>query len=551
MVKAPLNLSVMSKEKVILIIIILTAFFIRIYNYNYPPLLWDEAALGYNAYSILQSGRDEYGQFLPLVFKSFGDYKPGLYVYLCLPFVAIFGLNPLSVRLPSIILGSLLPLIAYLFTKKHSQNKLLPLLFAAIIAFNPFNVHFSRGAWETNVLAFELLLASYFFFDKKYFWSSILFGLTLFTYQSGKLISLLLIGVLFLIKYSKSFFQKDFILKFIFPLFIFSLPILYGLLFQQQGNRLEVVSLFSYPRSEIESKTIISETSQTDFQLFHNQIIFFTQNFLRRYFNHFSPQFLLTQGDWQSPRHSAPYTGVLLIPSFLFLFIGLFSSHYSSKNYLSNNYLSINLFFLLWLLLAPIPSALTRDSLSAVRAMPLSIPLGYFSALGIVSTLNYFKKNKFLYSTIKLLISLSYFLSFIYYADLYFNHMVKKSPQDWLYGYKEAVDYVIKNGAGHEVYFTNFYGQAYIYYLFYSQYPPEKYQLQANLKVEGVDTGVVSKIDNINFETPNYSYLQLQSRPTLAIFSYDDAIRQGIDLKKLTPLSPINNISTFYAYKNP
>jgi 4-amino-4-deoxy-L-arabinose transferase-like glycosyltransferase len=536
----------MTKEKLILIITILAAFFIRFYNYNYPPLLWDEAALGYNAYSILKTGRDEYGQYFPLIFKSFGDYKPGLYVYLTFPFVAVFGLNSLAVRFPSIILGSIMPLIAYLFTKKYSKNKLLPLLFSAIIAFNPFSVHFSRGAWETNILTFELLLAYYFFFDKKYFWSSILFGLTLFTYQSGKLISLLLISALLLANYSKAFFKKDFVLKFILPLFIFSLPILFGLLWRQQGNRLEVVSLFSYPRSPAESQTIISETSTLDYQIFHSQPVFFIRNFLSRYFNHFSPEFLLTKGDWQSPRHSAPYTGILLIPSFFFLIFGLFTTKYSTRNYLS-----INLFFLLWLLLAPIPAALTRDSLSAVRAMSLSLPLCYFSALGIINTLNILNKNKFFYLTISLFIFLSYLLSFIYYTDLYYNHMVKKSPQDWLYGYQQACEYVIENGDNRDVYFTNFYGQAYIYYLFYSQYPPENYQSQANLIINGVDTGVVSKIDNINFETPNFSHLQLQSQPVLAVFSYDDAIRQGIDLNLLTPLSPINNTSTFYGYKNP
>jgi len=116
------------------------------------------------------------------------------------------------------------------------------------------------------------------------------------------------------------------------------------------------------------------------------------------------PQFLLTQGDWQSPRHSAPYTGVLLIPSFIFLLIGLFTSHYSTKTYSS-----INLFFLLWLLLAPIPAALTRDSVQATRIMSFSLPLCYFSALGIVSTLNYFKKINF---SIQLLNYLSPYLIF-------------------------------------------------------------------------------------------------------------------------------------------
>ena len=106
------------KKNIFLIFIFFLAFFIRIYSIHTTPLLWDEASLGYNAYSILKTGRDEYGTFLPIIFKSFGDYKPGLYVYLCLPFVYLFGLNDLSVRLPSIILGSLLPIILYFLIKE-------------------------------------------------------------------------------------------------------------------------------------------------------------------------------------------------------------------------------------------------------------------------------------------------------------------------------------------------------------------------------------------------------------------------------------------------
>jgi hypothetical protein len=54
----------LNKETILLSIILIFSFFLRIYRYNYPPLLWDEAALGYNAYSILHTARDEYGQFL-------------------------------------------------------------------------------------------------------------------------------------------------------------------------------------------------------------------------------------------------------------------------------------------------------------------------------------------------------------------------------------------------------------------------------------------------------------------------------------------------------
>jgi hypothetical protein len=102
--------------------------------------------------------------------------------------------------------------------------------------------------------------------------------------------------------------------------------------------------------------------------------------------------------------------------------------------------------------------------------------------------------------------------------------------------------------SGKQVTFTDFYGQPYIYYLFYSKFPPAQYQPQASLTTSGPDTGKVTKIDNIKFEVPSFS-LQKKLPNQLLILSYDDAVRQGIDLKELTPLSPINGISTFYAYE--
>ena len=156
-----------------LVSIFILSFLIRSLYIHTTPLLWDEASLGYNAYSILKTGRDEYGTFLPIIFKSFGDYKPGLYVYLCLPFVYLFGLNDLSVRLPSIILGSLLPIILYFLIKEiNPKAQKAAIISSLITVFNPYNIHFSRGAWETNILTFELVLASYLFFKyinkKKY-----------------------------------------------------------------------------------------------------------------------------------------------------------------------------------------------------------------------------------------------------------------------------------------------------------------------------------------------------------------------------------------------
>ncbi len=541
--------------KFFLIIVFIVSFFIRFYKVGeYPPLLWDEAALGYNAYSIIETGRDEYGKITPIIFKSFGDHKPGLYVYLAIPFIKLFGLNAIATRLPSILLGSLLPILIYFLIKEINQKSHKTAIIAAIItSLNPYSIHFSKGAWETNVLTFELVLASYFFFkyinkkiNKYLLFSAITFGLTLFTYQAGKMISLFLIIILFLtnLQIVKIKNIKPLFLNFVLPLFIFSIPIIYGIFFSNNTNRLKVVSLFSYPRSEIETQTIINESSKINYQIFYNQSIFFLRNFSSRYLNHFSPRFLAFEGDWQSPRHSAPYVGVILYPSLLFLIIGIFFA--LSRQKIDK----LNLFFFLWLLVAPIPAALTRDSLQAVRVMSLSIPLIYFISLGIYVVINKYK-NIFLYS----LIIGAYLISFIYYSDLYLNHMVKKSPDDFLYGYKQSMDYLIKNKNNfNQIIMSDYYGQAYIYYLFYSKYPPKIYQQQAKLteNLSG-DTGRVEKIDNIKFTTPDFNVIKDQPS-SLAVFNYNEIYRQTIDksdnFKNFLPLSPINNISTFYGYQN-
>jgi len=520
--------------KKLLIIITVLSFIVRLVNSNYPPLLWDEASIGYNAYSILNTAKDEYGQILPFVFKSFGDYKPGLYIYLATPFVAVFGLNTLAVRLPSIILGSLLPLMLYLLITKLSKNsQKLALISALLLAFNPWNIHFSRGAWETNVLLFELLMASYLFLNKQTLFSSLFFGLTLYTYQGGKIMSPLLIIIL-LITTKTKIFSKSFLTKFVLPLFIISLPIIFGLLTQNDSNRLQVFGLWSYHRPDQEVDTILAESDQLNFNLFHSEPIFFIRNFAMRYFNHLSPRFLTFEGDWQIGRHSAPYVGVMLFPSIIFILIGIISSLVSPLS-------PINLFFLLYLLIGPLPSALTKDIIQPVRSLSLSIPLIYFAALGISNTI----KWKFY---LAYLIVISYVISFIYYSDLYYNHMVKVKPDHWLYGYQPAMQFLIDHQSNKTVTFTDFYGQPYIYYLFQSKYDPISYQKQSNLIVTGLDTGKISQIDNIKFETPNFQSLK-QKPNQLFILSYDDALRQGIDLKLLTPLSPINGHSSFYAYE--
>ncbi|MBU1085769.1 phospholipid carrier-dependent glycosyltransferase, partial [Patescibacteria group bacterium] len=148
-----------------LILIIILASVLRFYNLssNPPSLSWDETAIGWNAKSIFHTRRDEYGTRLPLVFKSFGDYKAPLYIYLTAPIVGLFGLNMITIRLLSVLAGISAVVVLYLLTEELTKNQIVALTTAFLLAITPWSVMLSRGAFEQNLALLFILLNIYFF----------------------------------------------------------------------------------------------------------------------------------------------------------------------------------------------------------------------------------------------------------------------------------------------------------------------------------------------------------------------------------------------------
>lgn len=58
----------------LLIILAITTRFIFLKK-SPPGFYVDEASFGYNALSIMETGRDEHGISYPVYFKAFGEYK--------------------------------------------------------------------------------------------------------------------------------------------------------------------------------------------------------------------------------------------------------------------------------------------------------------------------------------------------------------------------------------------------------------------------------------------------------------------------------------------
>lgn len=495
-----------------LVIIIFFASILRLWNLNTVPphLTPDEAALGYNAYSILKTGKDEHGIFLPLVFKSFGDYKPGFYVYATVPVVAVFGFNEWSVRLPSALFGILSVYLLYLITQQiFPKNKNLPLAISFVAAINPWLIYFSRGAWEANMSLTLTLLGMYFFFkalreSRFLIFSTIFFGLTLITYQGAKLSSAIVI-LLLIFTYWNEFWkvERKYLLSSIIVGSIISLPIVLSLLFGQTG-RLKVFSIFSNSRSDSFLQNMFIQSNEKkwglNYFLFHSDSYDTFRGILGRWFNHFSGRFLFFEGDWPNPRHSAPYQGMLLMSDLLLLLYGLFDT-------LKNKLTKEKLFIILWLILAPLPAVLTRDQVHAVRALNMAIPLIFIIAFGLNSLMNVIYENK--YKSVLILVgSLVYLGGILYFFDAYFVHVPSHNSKLWEYGYKQIVQTITPIQNNYEtIKIQQSFSQPYIYFLFYQKYDPAKYQKQVKFVESGFkgDVGYIEKLDNIQFVPIDWS----------------------------------------------
>lgn len=445
------------KIKIILTLIIILAAFLRFYKIttNPPGLYLDEAALGYNAYSILKTARDEYGTFMPLSFRSYDDYKNPIYFYILVPSIAVFGLNEFAVRFPSAFFGTLTVLFVYILVKKIFKNETISLLSTFIFAITPWHIQFSRGGFEANLMLFFDVLGIMLFLHsfknyKLLILSAISFGLSFNTYHGAKIwipLFLVCIGLIYrkeLLKFGK---------KLLIPILIVSIFALPTILDHEKNlSRSKNVSILSKPNA--------------------------AEIFITGYLSHFSPKFLFISGDTQG-RHSPTGMGELYVFQLTFIIIGLiFLIKKRSKD--------IHL-LLAWLILSPLPAAIAEPTPHALRFIT-SLPLwSIFTAVGIFI---FFKSdlNKTITKISAIIIVLIATYNIITYFHLYYIHYPKEKGLDWQEGYKDMVQYISTNQNKYDtVGITSYWSKPYIYVLFYTKYDPKLYQNQTKGKLNSFD----------------------------------------------------------------
>lgn len=500
---------IVSKNKYLLSILILSALLRFLSLEHTPPSLnWDEISHGYNAFSVLKTGRDEWGELLPLIFRAYGDYKLPAYIYLTAVSEAIFGLSTFSVRFVSALAGLVTVIFTYLLVLELGRrgglvkfdnlekdqptitnHRSLALLSAFLVAVEPWTLFVSRGAFEAN-LSLAFITSGTFFFVKgvknaKHLVPAAIFlGLSAWSYNSARIfvpVFILVFVVIYRIELAEQFIKENLSVK----LSGFILLILLGGMFLQLVNPIgqarynKVAILDEGAISRIVESRNTSSLSPTLARAVHNKPAFFLKEFTINWISHFKGDFLFTEGGTQY-QFSVPDTGLLYLISLPFLLVGVFV-----LIKLRTKEAAIILF---WFFLGPIASSITREAPHVLRSITMLPAPMVITACGFWAVARKIQKRVAIVkgqTAIKVFLvgylSLLFFSLFGYLSN-YYGEYRRDYSWSWQYGYREVIQYTKAHYSDYEkIIVTKKYGEPHEFFLFFWPWDPADYRSDPEL----------------------------------------------------------------------
>lgn len=450
----------MRKRTLVLItIIFLLGSFLRLYKLDkFPPSLFgDEIDVGYQAYSILKTGKDYLGQAWPVSFHSLADWRTPLLLYSTVPFTAIFGLNEWGVRLPPALFGIFTIPLFFLLVRKLFKNENLGLMTAFFLTISMWHLQYSRAAFEVSQMLFLIVAGLLFFLKGLEKWeylilATVFLGLTPYSYNTAKFFLPLFLAILLICFYKdikKIPFKRLALVGTIFVLIC--LPMIKDIFSGQGGSRFSILSIFTDPTTVPQigfdrqvdmnlsiGEMVVGTKPSLSSRIFHNKFLYWGISLVKNYFKVFSTDFLFIFGD-SNFRHSIQGGfGQLYWLDAVFLLLGAVFLFKTTGKEQKN-------FIFAWLLLSPVPSILTRDGGNhATRLVLMLPPLLILISYGVYNFLEQFKKSnqKFFVS---FLVFSFYFLLCTLYLHRYYVHYPLESQEWWHFGYKEQAEYVKNN----------------------------------------------------------------------------------------------------------
>ena len=490
----------------ILAVIFLVGLFLRTYDVtNVPPsMYWDEVSQGYNAYSVLTTGFDEHHQFLPITsFIAFGDYKAPVNIYLIALSMIAFGKTVFAIRFPSIILGSFTVILAFFLSREifweNKKRDLISYITAGFLAVSPWHILLSRASYEANVATFFTVLGLVLFFFAKrrnawfYILSGISFVVGFYAFNAHRIFIPLIVLSLALIYWRQLWAKKKEVLISMVLGVVLLLPMVFFILSPDSRIRYQEVNIFSDPTVVEQSNAWLKvDNNSLMGKVFDNRRLGYFFVYAKHYFDFFNPQYLFFSGDI-NPRFSSQASGELWLWELPFILSGFYAL-FKMKN-------KNALFIILWFLLAPVAAATARETPHALRGETYIPVYQLISALGIVTVGLYLltKRRLIQYSVLAVVMFLAIFEG-VYFLHEYFGGYSSRYDKEWQYGYEQTFAKTEKlKGSYDKIVFTDMYGRAYIYYLFFANVSPQTYWKEGNPKPDIFGLYNVTKVGKYEF----------------------------------------------------
>ncbi|MCU0520869.1 MAG: glycosyltransferase family 39 protein [Anaerolineae bacterium] len=412
-----------------------------------PGLNVDEALHAYEAYSILRTGRDEWGRILPITFRAFNDYRRPAAIYSAVPFVALYGLTTYAIRAMAAFWGWLAIVLTYRLA--HDLfDRWVGLAAALMLTLSSWHVGFSRLGVEASgpllpTIVTGLLCGWRWYRTRRrscLYGAALCFGLSLYTYTIAQALTPLLLVAIALVFFRPLREDARGAIAAAAIVAVAAAPLVVAIVTNDViWNRLDAISVFAVPDTNGWSLA------------------------LKQWLGHFSPGYLFIAGD-ASPIHHLQGYGQLYWIELLLAPLGLVRLLRRGA----------------WLAISAVPAALTRQdmgSANSMRGIAGVAAWAIVSGAGLAIAVQQ-RKEALRLSAIFGGLTLGVLLwnARLVLRDYYSVYPVQ-SARAFEYGIEQAMGYVI----AHEdevdtIVLTDWISQPHIFAVFYSALDPATFQ---------------------------------------------------------------------------
>ena len=440
-----------------------------------PGINQDEAVNAYDAYCIAATGRDHQGAPWPVFFRSFGDYHPGPPIYLQIPFQMLLGMNVWSTRLPDALFGVAHVLFVHLLVRRFYGER-AGLWAAVLLAVSPWHIHLTRLAFgigiSISLTTLGLWLISRRMGDDsgqaasrvrisamlELAGAGFALGVASWTYHAMRVFVplVLLAGAALYARRLIAFLSRPYgraaAAAFVLGLLIGLAPFVWACIKTPDQAWARASANFILNQKASPAEALAS--------------------FARTYAMHLGPAFLFISGD-PSPVQSVPGHGQLYWFEAPLLLAGLYRLVRRRRTE------PVGLFLLAWLLMAPIPAALTKleagHALRSAAALPV---YAIIAALGLDMLFTAARRRSAVLGRVAVAASAAVVLIFASrFAAMFFWSYPRIAAPSFGAEYRPAVAEILRRQADYDLVLltSEEYGQVGAQFLFWSRMPPREF----------------------------------------------------------------------------